>query len=444
MAEPSNAPDSWGRSSLGPSSASPTPVGVPRTSAVDAAVLPPVSPLRPRPARVRPAAVGPAVRLQLEGDGADLHIPLAAAEALGLGSRRGKFKVRLVLPEGSRDTYVSWGECPADGAQFLRASGAQRSLRHDLRLSEGTHELDFALQLKTASSLHVSLTAGARSVESAGATGLTGASGAAAFTDGADPTASDAAAASTATDAPRLSGQKRTRADLHVTSGDESLPHAGMRAVTGPDTGSVAAEEDADCVSSPAKQTRRITARQSRHHGVMIPVAEARAAGLRGDFGDRRVDVPELQRKVSLGMGWSRGKYRLDRGWFMLSDAMSLRDGARVMLTISDGIICRIERAAAAAASCSNMLGAGSGSTCGAGAAPQTVALPPPLPRGSAQPGAGEVVDGGVRSSRLPLSLYATPQMGYCRVQCCFSDLPTSADLVGSSASRRIVLSVVS
>jgi len=312
--------------------------------------LSPMTPLRPQTARLRAAAVGPPVRVLLAGDSADLLIPVAAAEALGLGGRRGSIRVRLVLPAGSRVVSLSWFERSADGLRFLQATGAQRRLRSDLSLPDGPHEVALAPELGTAPNLHVSLASPSPPAESADALATAGMSGAPANGGSAAP-AVDTAATLAATTAPQLSGRKRPREGLPAVSDARSPPGADARlqASTASEVQAVAA--GGGSIAPPAQQVFRITARQNTDgRSLHVPQQAARDAGLSGKYCDRMVNVPELRRKVTLRIGWGAKEFLVGRGWRELAADMRLPVAASAVLTVADGTICSVERAPAAAA----------------------------------------------------------------------------------------------
>ncbi len=309
-----------------------------------------MTPLRPQTARLRAAAVGPPVRVLLADDSADLLVPVAAAEALGLGGRRGSFRVRLVLPAGLRVVSLSWIERSADGLRFLQATGAQRRLRSDLSLPDGPHEVALAPELGTATNLHVSLASASPPAEPADALEAAGMTSAPADGGSAAPSV-DTAATLTVTGAPQLSGRKRPRDGLPAVSDARSPPgaDAGPQAATVDEGQAVAAERGS--TASPAQQTARITARQSSDgDSLFVSKLEARGVGLRGKYRDRVVDVPELRRKYTLRIGWGADRYRVGKGWRELAEVMRLPVDAKVVLTVTDGTICSLERAPAAAA----------------------------------------------------------------------------------------------
>ena len=309
-----------------------------------------MTPLRPQTARLRAAAVGPPVRVLLAGDSADLLIPVTAAEALGLGGRRGSFRVRLLLPAGARVVSLSWFERPADGLRYLQATGAQRRLRSDLSLPDGPHEVALAPELGTATNLHVSLVSASPPAEPADALEAAGMTSAAADGGGAAPSV-DTAATLTVTGAPQLSGRKRPRDGLPAVSDARSPPGADARpqATTANEGQAVAAEGGS--IAPPAQQTVRITARQnSDGRSLAVSKEEARAIGLRGKYRERVVDVPELRREYILRIGWGADRYRVGQGWRELAADMRLPVDASAVLTVADGTICSVERAPAAAA----------------------------------------------------------------------------------------------
>ena len=329
----------------------------------------PMTPLRPRAAaRVRSAAVGPPVRLLLAGDSADLLIPVAAAEALGLGGRRGSFQVRLQLPPGSRVVTFSWFERPADGLRFLRAIGAQRRLRSDLSLPDGPHEVAVAAELGAATDLHVSLVASSLPAELSRGCATAHTSGDPADVECAAPSV-DTAATLTETGAPQLSGRKRPRDGVRTVSDARSPPSADARQrLSTASQGQEVAAGEGD-IALPAQQTVRITARQnSDGRSVCVPTLEARSAGLTGTSRDRVIDVPELGRKATLSVGWGADRFRLGKGWRELAEDMRLPADASVVLTVANNAICSVERAPAATAA-SNSSGMPGPSTANGGRA---------------------------------------------------------------------------
>ena len=352
-----------------------------------------MTPLRPRAARARSAALGPPVRVLLACDGADLLLPVATAEALGLGSRRGSFKVRLVLPAGSRVVSLSWFERPADGQRFLRATGAQRRLRSDLSLPDGPHEVTLAPELGTATNLHVSHTTASLPAESADAPVSAGMSGGPADVGRAAPCI-DTAAIFTMTGAPQQSGRKRHRDGLRAVSDARSPRGADARLHVSTADGGLAPAAGAAGDASPAQQTVRITARQhSSGQGVVVPREEARAAGLRGKYCELEVDVPKLRRKVTLSLGWGHDRFRIGKGWRQLADDMRLPVDASVVLTVADGTICSVERASAppAAGNSTSTPVASSGAMGTTSAVPSPPIASAPQGHESARDGVGEM-----------------------------------------------------
>ena len=349
-----------------------------RATANDATASP-ISPLLPPAACAQAATVGSAVRLMLDGDSADLLIPLAEAVALGFGGRLGRFEVRLQLPAGSRAVTLSWIERP-NGSRFLQAIGAQRRVRRDLGLSKGPQEVAFAPELGGESDLRVSLPDKAMPEGSAVAAAASYACIAVGTADGAAPMASDAAAAETVSGVPQLSEQKRKRADLREASGSRLLPCAGASALACPDAICETTPDDAGCSVLPAQRIFRITAPANKR---VIPILKARAAGLRWDYSNCTADVPELQRKVTVGAGWRDGSFRLDRGWPDLAKAMGMREAGAFVLTVVNGSISSIGRATTAAASGSTVPGANANTSCAAGSTPSLAAALVPQRPGS-------------------------------------------------------------
>ena len=296
----------------------------------------PVTPQQQQRNRHQRAALGPAVPLLLEGDSVDLQIPLDAVEALGLGGRRGSVRVTLVLMPITKllPVTLDWHERPADGARFLRARVAQKTLRWHFAVEDGPCQVSLAPEVENTAYVQV------RKVDTPSPSGSSGQTAVGVGgPGGADETVASG----------RLSGKKRKRRARRAAVSTPSSAQLNFCAAAAAAASNQPVPAALGGAQSSDQHTLILTVPKLDRSCVVIPQAEARAASLSGDLTHRAVFSPELGREVMLRTGWVEGTYRMCGGWRALVTAMGLRRGDKLLITVANGSVCRIERRKGAA-----------------------------------------------------------------------------------------------
>ncbi len=158
------------------------------------------------------------------------------------------------------------------------------------------------------------------------------------------------------------------------------------------------APSDAGCPeSAPAS---RLHCELQASDRIRICAADAKVAGLRGDYKRSRVELPDLQREETLGCGWQGGRYMVQAGWAAVMEELGLSQGMWVTLTMQDGYVRSIQKRAGPADTAPSPLAVPLlvASTGPDGHSSEQEQQPPQ--RAAAEPGSGEVYVAGASSRK--------------------------------------------
>ena len=198
--------------------------------------------------------------------------------------------------------------------------------------------------------------------------------------------ACDASSRSAAAAADSMNKEPVSEATTQTAAATDST--ACEAAAAAADAAALPAPSEAGCPAS--VPVRQLDCELDIADRICICAADTMAAGLRGDYQRSSVELPDLQRSETLGLGRQGGRYVVQAGWTAVMAELGLSKGMWVTLTIRDGRVRSIQRRAGPADTAPSssavpeeVHNAGSPSRGAAQASTQAVVLP----SATAQPG---------------------------------------------------------